>query len=401
MTAVFLIIGILVGLAVGWLISASRFGKQLQAEREPRVAAETRLEEMTKQLAAQGSLLEAARAQLSDSFKALSSDALQANSQAFVERAKQTLEPLQEALRQYEDHVRALEQARAQDYGNLDAQIKSLLTAEQQLQRETGNLVSALRRPQVRGRWGEMTLRRTAELAGMSQYCDFEEQVTLSGDSGRLRPDMIVRLPAGRTVVVDAKCSLDAYLSAVEAADEAARKSCLTRHGQQLREHMNALSLKSYWDQFPSAPDFVVMFVPGESFLAAAMDEDPKLFDDGLQKKVLLVSPISLIALLQAAAHGWRQEQVTENAQKISDLGRQVYERVRVFAGHLQDVGKRLGAATEAYNRAIGSLDSRVLPIARRFREYGAATGEELPELQPVDTQPRQLSAPEAEEETG
>jgi DNA recombination protein RmuC len=398
MTALLLTIGILAGLAIGWLLAASRFGKQLQAEREPRVAAETRLEEMGKQLTAQQSLLEAARAQLSDSFKALSSDALQANSQAFVERAKQTLEPLQEALKRYEEHVRALEQARRQDYGNLDANLKSLLAAEQQLQRETGNLVNALRRPQVRGRWGEMTLRRAAELAGMSQYCDFEEQEVLAGDGGRLRPDMIVRLPAGRQVVVDAKCSLEAYLSAVEAQDEATRKTCLGQHCRQLRDHMHALASKSYQDQFASGLDFVVMFVPGESFLAAAMDEDPKLLEDSLQRKVLIASPINLIALLHAVAYGWRQEQVTENAQKISELGRQVYERVRTFTGHLQDVGKQLDRALGSYNKAIASMESRVLPMARRFREYGAAGGDELAELEPVDTQARQLTAPEAEE---
>ena len=398
MTAVLLLIGIFAGLVIGWLLAASRLGRQLQAEREPRVAAETRLEEMTKQLAAQGSLLEAARAQLSDSFKALSSDALQANSQAFVDRAKQTLEPLQEALKRYEDHVRALEQARAKDYGNLDAQIKSLLTAEQQLQRETGNLVNALRRPQVRGRWGEMTLRRAAELAGMTKYCDFDEQEVLSGDSGRLRPDMIVRLPAGRQVVVDAKCSLDAYLNAVEAQDETTRKACLAQHSRQLRDHMQALAGKSYQDQFSSGFEFVVMFVPGESFLAAAVEEDPKLLEDGLQKKVLLASPINLIALLHAVAYGWRQEQVTENAQTISELGRQVYDRVRVFVGHFGRLGKQLDGATAAYNEAIGSLERNVLPAARRFRDLGAATGAEIPELAEVDRQARQLTSPEAGE---
>jgi DNA recombination protein RmuC len=398
MEAILLIVGLAVGVAVGWLLAASRLGRQSQAEREQRVAAETRLEEMTKQLEAQQSLLETARAQLSDSFKALSSDALQANSQAFVDRAKQALEPLAEALKRYEEHVRTLEQTRREDYGSLDAQIKTLMTAEEQLKRETGNLVNALRRPQVRGRWGEMTLRRAAELAGMSQYCDFEEQETLASDGGRLRPDMIVRLPAGRQVVVDAKCSLEAYLSAVEAQDEATRKTCLGQHCRQLREHMNSLASKSYQDQFASGLDLVVMFVPGESFLAAAMDEDPKLLEDGLQKKVLIASPINLIVLLKTAALGWREEQVTEHAQRISDTGRQLYGRLGNFVGYLQDVGKRLGGAAEAWNKMVGSWDSRLLPMARRFLEYGAATGDELPELGPVDIQLRELSAPEAEE---
>ena len=399
------IVGVVVGAALGWFWASSRLLRQIQAERqlvqterEQRVAAETRAQEIEKQIAAQRSLVDEATAKMSDVFKALSSDALRGNQQAFVESAKQVQEPLRDALSRYEQHVGELEKARREDYGSLTEQVKSLMLAEQQLQRETGNLVNALRRPQVRGRWGEMTLRRVAELAGMSQYCDFDEQVSISVEGGRLRPDMVVRLPAGRTVVVDAKCSLDAYLSAVEATDEAARKTCLVRHCRQLRDHMNALALKTYWDQFPSAPEFVVMFVPGESFLAAAMDEDPKLLDDGLQKKVLLAGPINLIALLRSAALGWRHEQIEENAQKISDLGRQLYDRMRVFAGHMGAVGKRLDSATEAYNQAVGSLESRVLPTARRFQELGAAGGAEIGEIEPVDTRARQLAAPEAEE---
>jgi len=398
MNATYTIIGILFGLLIGWLLANLKAAVRTASEREARVAAETRLEEMTKQLDAQRGLLEQARGQLSDSFRALSADALQANSQAFVDRAKQTLEPLHEALKRYDEQVRALEAAQQRQYGGLEEQLRHLLTSEQQLMRETGNLVSALRRPQVRGRWGEMTLRRVVELAGLSQYCDFDEQVSVAVDGGRLRPDLVVRLPAGRTVVVDAKCSLDAYLSATEAEDEEARRACLSRHCQQLREHMNALALKSYWDQFPSAPDFVVMFVPGESFLAAAMDADPQLLEDGLKKKVLPASPINLVALLQAVAYGWRQEQIAENAQKISELGSQVYDRVRTFTGYLQEMGKQLNKATETYNKAVGSLETRVLPIARRFRDYGAAGGADLPELEPVDTQARALQAPEAGE---
>ncbi len=395
MTVVYIIIGILSGVVIGWLMANLKSAQATHKEREARVAAETRLEEMGKQLDSQRSLLEAARAQLSDSFKALSMDALQANSQLFVDRAKQTLEPLHDALRRYEEHVHTLETTQQRAYGSLEEQLRHLLTSEQQLMRETGNLVNALRRPQVRGRWGEMTLRRVVELAGLSQYCDFEEQVSVTVEGGRLRPDMVVRLPAGRSVVVDAKCSLDAYLSSVEAQDDDSRRACLARHCQQLREHLNALALKSYWDQFATAPDFVVMFVPGESFLAAAMDQDPQLLEDGLKKRVMLASPINLIALLQAVAYGWRQEQIAENALKISELGKQVYDRVRTFAGHLQEVGKQLDRATDSYNRAVGSLESRVMPVARRFRDYGAAGGEELPELGPVDTQARQLQAPD------
>jgi DNA recombination protein RmuC len=391
--ALYAIAGIVVGLIIGWLWASARAGKQSQAEREQRLAAETRLEEAQQQLDAQRALLDEAQRRLSDTFKALASDALQANSQSFVDRAKQTIEPLQQALTQYEAHVREMEQSRRQDYGSLDAQVKSLLASEQQLQRETSALVNALRQPQARGRWGELTLRRVAELAGMSQYCDFEEQVSTEG--GRLRPDMIVRLPAGRQVVVDAKCPLDAYLSALEATDEAGRRACLTRHCQHLRDHMNALALKSYWDQFADAPDFVVMFVPGESFLAAAMSEDPKLLEDGLQKRILVASPINLIALLHAVAYGWRQEQLAQNAQEISQQGRLLYERVRTFAGYFQDLGKQLDRAADSYNKAVGSLETRVLPTARRFRDLGAGSGEDVPALEPIDTQARQLTAPE------
>jgi DNA recombination protein RmuC len=399
MQAIFLIIGILVGAAVGWLWANSRAMRQTQAEREQRIAAETRQQEIEKQLAAQAGLVEEAKRQLGDTFKALSSDVLQASGQAIVERARQTVEPLHDMLKRYEDYLREVEAARQQAYGSLDQQLKSLAASEQQLQRETSHLVSALRQPQVRGRWGELTLHRVVELAGLSEHCDYLEQPTAMGESGRLRPDMIVNLPAGRQIVVDAKCSLDAYLSATEATDEAARKTCLARHCQQLRDHMNALAQKGYWDQFSSTPEFVVMFVPGESFLAAAAELDANLIEDGLQKKVLLASPINLIALLRSVAYGWRQEQIAENALQISELGRQLYDRVRTFAGHLSDVGKRLDSAAESFNRAVGSLESRVLPTARRFRELGAATGAELPELEQVDTKARELVAPEAAED--
>lgn len=396
MQIAFLLAGLVIGLAIGWLWAHSRALRETQAEREQRIAAETRQQEIEKQLAAQAALVEQARQQLGDTFKALSSEALRENSEAFVESAKQTLEPVKETLRRYEEQIKAIENAYRQTYGSLDQQLKSLLVSEQQLQRETGNLVSALRQPQVRGRWGELTLRRVVELAGMSKHCDFLEQVSVSGDAGRLRPDLIVTLPAGRQVVVDAKCSLDAYLSAVEASDDESRRACLARHCRQVRDHMNALAQKSYWDQFASAPEFVVMFVPGESFLAAAVDLDPGLIEDGLQKRVLVASPINLVGMLHSVAYGWRQEQIAENAQQISNLGRELYDRVRTFTGHLLELGKRLESATDYYNRAVGSLESRVLPTARRFRELGAATGAELPELEQVDTKARELAAPDA-----
>lgn len=405
-TIIGVLVGIAVGLAIGWLMASARAQKnvqevreQIQAEREQRLTAETRLQEMAKQLEAQKGLLDEARTQLSDTFKALSSDALQANSQAFVERAKETLEPLQQALRRYEDHLRELEQTRQRAYGKLDEQLRQLAEAEHQLQRETGNLVSALRRPQVRGRWGELTLRRVVEIAGMADHVDYAEQVSADTDQGRLRPDMIVHLPAGRQVVVDAKVSLDAYLSSIEAPDEESRKSFLAKHAQQLREHIRMLSAKSYWQQFQPTPEFVVLFVPGESFLHAACDVDHTLIEDGMKEGVVLASPTTLVALLRAVAYGWRQEQMAKSAQQVSDLGKQLYERLGVFIGHLSNVGRRLRSTTEAFNQAVGSLEARVLPSARRFRDLGAAGGEELGQLEPVDVQPRGLPEPGAPED--
>jgi len=399
MEIVFLVAGLIVGGVLGWLWANSRALRQTQAEREQRIAAETRQQETEKQLAAQVALLDEAKRQLGDTFKALSSDALQRNSQAFVESAKLTLGPLQDALKRYEDHLREVESARRESYGGLEAQTRSLLESEQQLQRETSNLVNALRRPQVRGRWGELTLHRTVELAGMVQHVDFAEQVTVSGDAGRLRPDMIVNLPNGRQVVVDVKVSLDAYLSALEAPDEEQRKTCLARHCQQLRQHMSSLASKSYWEQFTAAPDFVVMFVPGEVFLSEAAALDPALLEDGAKSNVILATPTILIALLRTIASGWREERIAKSAQQVSDLGRQLYDRTRAFVGHLANLGKRLAGATDAFNAAVGSLERNVLPAARRFRELGAGTGAEIPELEPLDGHVRELIAPEAPDE--
>jgi DNA recombination protein RmuC len=396
--ALMLIVGLAVGAVVGWLLANARLFRQFQEEREQRVAAETRLEEMQRQLEAQRSLVDEATAKLGDTFKALSSDALRSNSQAFVDSAKQTLEPLREALKRYEDHLREIEGERRQAYGSLENQLKQLAASEQQLQRETSNLVNALRRPQVRGKWGELTLRRAVELAGMSEHVDFSQQVSAEADSGRLRADMIVHLPGGRQVVVDAKVSLDAYLNAIEAVDEQQRQTSFASHCRQMKDHIRQLATKSYWEQFEPTPEFVVMFVPGESFLHAACAVDNAIIEQAMQDGVVLASPTTLVALLRAVAYGWRQEQIAKSAQQVSDLGSQLYERVRTFLGHLVDVGKRLDSTADAYNKAVGSLESRVLPSARRFRELGAAGGDELPEMDTVDTRARQLTAPEAGE---
>ncbi len=399
MTAIItLIIGLAAGVAVGYLLAGSRLFRQFQEEREARVAAETRLADIEKQLEAQRSLVDEATAKLGDTFKALSSDALRDNAQAFVDSAKQTLEPLRDALRRYEDHIQEIERQRQQAYGSLENQLKSLAANEQQLQRETSNLVNALRRPQVRGRWGELTLKRAVELAGMSEHVDYFEQPSVESEAGRLRPDMVVRLPGDRQVVVDAKVSLDAYLNALECSDDESRQTCLAQHCRQMKDHIRQLSAKTYWEQFEPTPEFVVMFVPGESFLEAACSVDSAIIEQAMREGVVLASPTTLVALLRAVAYGWRQEQIAKSAQQVSGLGRDLYDRLRTFLGHFDRIKRGLESATAAFNQAVGSLESRVLPSARRFRELGAATGADLPELEPLETQPRQLTAPEASE---
>ena len=398
---VLVIIGLAVGGAVGYLFANSRLFRQFQEEREARVAAETRLAEIEKHHEAEKSFVDEATSKLGDTFKALSSDALRDNAQAFVDSAKQTLEPLRDALTRYETQIQEIERRRQQAYGSLENQLKSLATSEQQLQRETSNLVNALRRPQVRGRWGELTLKRAVELAGMSEHVDYSEQVSMNTDDGRLRPDMVVRLPGERQVVVDAKVSLDAYLSALECSDDESRQACLANHCRQMKEHIRQLAAKSYWAQFEPTPEFVVMFVPGESFLQAACSVDYAIIEQAMEDGVVLASPTTLVALLRAVAYGWRQEQIAKSAQEVSGLGRDLYDRIRTFLGNFASVGTNLDRATSAFNKAVGSLETRVLPQARRFRELGAATGDELPELKPVETQTRELTAPEAGEDEG
>ena len=396
------------------------FGKlreALDAERAARVRAQTELAEAGRNLKEQLALLEEARTRLADAFKALSADALKSNNQAFIELAKKSLEtvlaeargdlgkrqeaidglvkPLGEALKHYEEHIRQLEQSRQMAYGGLQEQLKTLSETHQRLEKETRSLGTALRNPQVRGRWGEMTLRRVVELAGMSQYCDFTEQVSTDSDGGRLRPDMVVHLPAEREVVVDAKVPLDAFLRALETASEEERQQCLKQHARQTRDHMKKLAEKSYWEQFGRAPEFVVMFIPGESFFGAAADCDPALLEDGMRNRVILATPTTLIAVLLAVAYGWRQEQLAQNAQAVSELGRELYARLSTLADHFTKLGNALERATEAYNDAVGSMERRVFPAARRFRDLGVAAQAEIPTIEPVDATPRKLNLPE------
>lgn len=394
---------------------------ELDAARQDKVRAETSLAETRARAEEERKLLAEAKSQLTDTFKALAGSTLDSSSQAFLKMARGTFEklladakgdlgkrqeainglvkPLGDALRTYEEHIRGLEKSRREAYVGLTEQLKHLSVAQQQLQKETGNLVTALRAPQVRGRWGEMTLRRAVELAGMVEHCDFTEQVTVQSDEGRLRPDMIVHLPAGREIVVDAKVPLVAYLDAVSADTEAEREEGLQRHVQQFRTHLGKLGAKNYWEQFDTAPDIAVMFVPGESFLAAAADRDHRLIEDGIEKKVVIATPTTLVALLRAVAYGWRQEQMAKNARAVSDLGRQLYERMRTLANHLNDMGKGLERANLAYNKAVGSMEARILPAARRFKDLGVGSGNDIAIVEPTETAPKELSAPELEEE--
>jgi len=300
--------------------------------------------------------------------------------------------PVRDSLNKVDAQIQQMEVARGDAYGELRAQVQSLITTQKQLQSETGNLVRALRTPNVRGRWGEIQLRRVVEIAGMLSYCDFAEQESVTTETGRLRPDLVVKLPGGKHVVVDAKTPLDAFLDAFETTDEDARRACLAKHARQVRDHMNTLSGKKYWEQFAATPEFVVMFLPGETFFSAALEQDSGLIEHGVLNRVIPASPTTLIALLKAINYGWNQEKLARNAQQISELGKELHDRLRLLAGHIASVGIGLDRAVESYNKAVGSLESRVLVSARKFAELGASVAEDIPELEPIETTARALS---------
>ena len=384
-----------------------RVQRELSVEARARAIAETQAAETGKHAEEQKVLLAQARHELTEAFQALSGEALKQNNEAFLNLAKtsfQTLhaeakgelaqrqqaidelvKPLSDSLHRYDEQMRHLEQSRQAAYGGLDQHLKTLAETQQRLQEETGNLVNALRTPAVRGRWGEITLKRVAELAGMVARCDFYEQESVTIDEGRLRPDMVVQLPGGRQIIVDAKTVLAGYLEAHEAANEGDRIGGLRRHAAQVRARMDELSLKAYWNQFEKTPEFVVLFLPGEQFLGAALDQDPRLIEDGFAQGVVLATPTTLMALLRAVAYGWRQEQLTAHAEEAGRLGKDLYERMAVLAEHLNDVGQSLGKSVMAYNKAIGSLETRILPAARRFKELGVSSDKEIPSLGPVE----------------
>jgi DNA recombination protein RmuC len=321
--------------------------------------------------------------------KAITADALASSSTSLIEQTDARLQPIKETLARFDEQTRLLEQKRSADIGAIPQLVESL-------RKETGNLVTALRAPHIRGGWGEMQLRRVVELAGMLAHCDFVEQASArDGDGKLLRPDVVVKLPGNKSIVVDSKTPLDAFLDASAAEDEATRRSHLERHARLVREHLTKLGQKRYWQQFEPTPEFVVMFVD-EGLFRAALDADPSLFEAGIDAGVVIASPATLVALLRTVAYCWQQETVAESAREVNRLGRELYERLGVFAGHFSKIGRALNSAVDTYNTAVGSFETRLLPSARKFPEQGAGAGE-LPEVAPLDRQARPVLAPERE----
>ena len=424
---VLLVVGLLAGGAAAWLLASSRASgiiaelrsqigqhqtalqakdqeisnlhQQVRAESEEKVAALTKLQS-----------LEDAEKRLSDTFNALAGKILKDSNEQFLQLAGESfkrlqkgaegeletrkiaveglVKPLKESLERYEKQVQEMEKTRQSAYGGLVEQLRTL-------QKVTGSLDAALRTSQGRGLWGQLQLRRVVELAGMSEHCDFTEQETLTSETGQQRPDMIVNLPGGIRIAVDAKVPLQAFLDSAAAATEEERTSLLARHGQLVRDHINKLGAKNYWEQFDHAPDFVILYLPGESFFTVALQQDNALIEDGWGKNVSLASPSTLIALLRGIAYGWRQERLAQNAQEISALGKELYDRIRTFTTHFEEIRSGLAVAVKGYNKATGSLERRVLISARRFKELGAATGQEISEVEAIEQTPRLLEVVE------
>jgi DNA recombination protein RmuC len=405
-TVVWIVVAFAAGAAITWVLVRQQAAARL-------AALEVRLQASDER----HTILSHAEQTLRDAFRSMASEALQANSQSLTALAQASLEktneqvkgdldrrhaaiadlvrPLADTLQAVDQKLGVVEKDRIAANASLAEQLKQVGSGLTSLQGETGKLVKALRQPHVRGHWGEVQLRQVVELAGMIEHTDFLEQVTVTTEDGRFRPDLVVRLPGGKRVIVDAKAPLSAYFDAVEAQDDVARAARLGDHARQVRDHLVRLGSKSYWSQFDDTPEFVVMFLPGEALFSAALSHDPLLIEHGIANRVVLASPTTLIALLKAVSYGWRQERLQANAQQISDLGRELYQRLLVLATHYDDVKRGLDRAVDAYNRSVASLETRVLVTARRFRDLGASSGDDIPELETIEKTTRVVQAPE------
>ena len=408
--------GLVAGAVLGALVTHIRAARRIEALHVELTAARVRLESGTLQDSDRVKLLEQSETRLRAAFDSLAGEALRANNELFLQLARETLGrdqavaagalkereaavaqlvlPLRVALERTEAQVQALERERREAFASLRTQIETLSGGQAQLSRETRNLVTALRRPEVRGRWGELTLRRLVELAGLTEHCDFTEQLRVTSEEGALRPDLVVHMPDARDLVIDAKTPFDAYLAALEAPTEEERSQALKRHASQVEARVRELASKSYWSQFERSPEFAVLFLPGDQFLSAALAERPELIENALSQGVIITTPSTLIALLKTVAYGWRQSEVTHNAAVIRDLGQELYRRLASFDGHLGRLGQRLASAVEAYNAAVGSLERHVLPQARRFTELGVTADAPLPSLEQVTQLTRNTDAP-------
>ncbi len=413
--------GLLLGGLIMWLVLRSRQRRQ----RETVAVLGDRIKDQEALQVERDSAFEAATSRLATAFSELSNQSLKSNSENFLrlaeqnlgaqhERAKRELgdreqavenlvKPIRDALQQSQAQIAALEKSRSEAYGGIKAQLETMQINQKSLTQETQNLVNALRRPEVRGRWGEITLRRLVELAGMVEHCDFQEQVHTTSDEKIIRPDMIVRMPDQRELVVDVKTPLDAYLEAVEAKDDAQRKLGLERHSRNVRDHIRKLASKSYWEQFSKSPEFVILFIPGDQFLSAALNEDPDLIEYALSLQIILATPTSFVALLKAVAYGWRQLALADNAEEIRRLAEDLYGRLSAFVGHMNKVGKQLASSVENYNRAVGSLERKVLPGARKFVELGIRPKKEIEQVEPLESLPRTMveSGKDSDDDTG
>ncbi|MEO1034614.1 MAG: DNA recombination protein RmuC [Pseudomonadota bacterium] len=405
-------IGLALGLLIEWLFGRT-ITHRLRSDCENLEAEILHQEEIAKE---RETAIDTAASEIQARFGELANRSLKDNSELFLKLAEQNLgaqqerakgelsqqakavetlvKPIADALKKTESQINELEKARSEAYGSIRAQLAAMQQSQQTLQTETRNLVNALRRPEVRGQWGEMTLKRLAELAGMVEHCDFSEQVTTGTGDARMRPDMIIRMPDSRELVVDVKTPLDAYLEAIEASDDDARQQALTRHARKVEERVRELAQKSYWAQFPKSPEFVILFIPGDQFLTAALNEKPTLIEDALRQKIILATPTSFVALLKAVAYGWRQLALAENAEVIRGLAEDLYDRLAVFATHLNKVGKGLDSSVKTFNQAVGSLERNVLPGARKFVELGVQSKKDMPTMEAVDTVARETTVP-------